>query len=370
MSRPLRILQILDKNQFNTGSVHQMFQAAAGLRERGHSVWVITPEGEEMRERCEAAGIDFVPLALRSEIDVSSIRAIGALVKQTGTDVIHVHKGRPHTLALAATWRREVPAFIVNRGVSFPLTVWNRPKYQTSRVDRIVCVCENIRQVVIESGRIDPRKVLVVYAGTDTEWFSPDRWERDDFRREKDIPPDAFLFAQVGVRDWKGWRELVDAFVPVQQKHPATRLMLIAYRDAAQRDEVIRYAAERGVRDAVIPVEYRPDMARVLAAADCVVDASWAGTGITGTIREGMALGKPVIATNAGGNEELLSSPELGWLIPARDEAALTRAMLEILENPDTRSRVAARAMEHVRAGFSRTHRLDRLERLYAEVVS
>jgi L-malate glycosyltransferase len=367
--RPLRILQILDKNQFNTGSVHQMFQAAAGLRGRGHSVWVIAPDGSEMRERCEAAGIDYVPLPLRSEIDVRSMRAIGSLVRRTGTDVIHVHKGRPHTLALAATWRREVPAFIVNRGVSFPLTVWNRPKYQTRRVDRIVCVCENIRRVVIESGHIDPGKVVVVYAGTDTEWFSPDRWERDDFRREKNIPPEAFLFAQVGVRDWKGWRELVDAFVPVRQKHRGTRLMLIAYRDAVQRDEVIRYATERGVGDAVIPVEYRPDMARVLTAADCVVDASWAGTGITGTIREAMALRKPVIATDAGGNEELLSSPELGWLIPAREDAPLTRAMLEVFESPVARARVASRGMEHVHAGFSRTHRLDRLERLYAEVV-
>jgi L-malate glycosyltransferase len=368
--RPLRILQILDKNHFNTGSVHQMFQAAEGLRARGHAVTVITPEGSEMRERCEAAGIEYVPLPLRSEIDVRSMRAIGSLVRRTGTDVIHVHKGRPHTLALAATWRREVPAFIVNRGVSFPLTVWNRPKYQTSRVDRIVCVCENIRRVVIESGRIDPGKVRVVYAGTDTEWFHPDRWEREDFRREKNIPSQAFLFAQVGVRDWKGWRELVDAFVPVWRKHPDTRLMLIAYRDAAQRDEVIRYAAGRGVGKAVIPVEYRPDMARVLASTDCVVDASWAGTGITGTIREAMALRKPVIATDAGGNAELLSSPELGWLIPAKEEAALTRAMLEVLKNPEERDRVASRGMEHVRAGFSRTHRLDRLERLYAEIVS
>ncbi|MFN2443670.1 MAG: glycosyltransferase family 4 protein [Thermoanaerobaculia bacterium] len=369
MPRPLRILQILDKNSFNTGSVHQMFQAAAGMRERGHAVSVITREGAEMRERCEAAGIDYFPLALSSELDVGSIRAIGSLVRRTGTDVIHVHKGRPHTLALAATWRSGVPAFIVNRGVSFPLTVWNRPKYRTSRVDRIVCVCENIRRVVIESGRIEPGKVIVVYAGTDTDVFNPDRWERHDFRGERNISPEAFLFAQVGVRTWKGWRELTDAFVHVHRKHPHARLMLIAYRDAAQREEVIRYSEEKGVGKAVIPVEYRSDMARVLAAADCVVDASWAGTGITGTVREGMALRKPVIATDAGGNDELLSSAELGWLIPRKDEAALTRAMLEILEKPQARAAAALRGMEHVRAGFSRKYRLDRLEALYREIV-
>jgi glycosyltransferase involved in cell wall biosynthesis len=284
--------------------------------------------------------------------------------------VIHVHKGLPHTLALAATWRSPVGAFLVNRGVSFPLTVWNRPKYRTRRVDRIVCVCEQIRQVVIASGKLEPSRVEVVYAGTDTNVFDPDRWDRNDFRTEKGIAADAFVFAQVGVRDWKGWRELTDSFVEVHRRHPSSRLMLIAVRDPAQTEEVAAWARSRGVGDAVLPIEYRPDMARVLAAADCVVDASWAGTGITGTIREAMSLRKPVIATDAGGNEELLSSRSVGWLVPARDEAALTRAMLAVVDDPARGWRTGEAAREHVRKGFSRAIRLDRLEQLYQAILA
>ncbi len=369
MSRPLSIIHILEKNQFNTGSVHQMFQAAAGLREREHRAFIISREAAELRQRCAEAGVEFRPLPLRNEVDVRSIAGIRRIVDEANADVIHVHKGLPHTLAMAATWRRPVGAFIVNRGVSFPLTVWNRPKYRTRRVDRIVCVCEQIRQEVIRSGRLEPRKVDVVYAGTDTSIFDPARWDRNDFRRERGIPSDAYVFAQVGIRDWKGWRELTDAFVAVHRLHPTSRLMLIAYRDPAQRDEVAAYAAARGVGHAVIPVEYRADMARVLASADCVADASWDGTGITGTIREAMALRKPVIATDCGGNRELLAAPEVGWLVPAKEKEALAAAMLEVIGDRARSETVGARARDHVRAGFSKEIRIRTLETLYSGIV-
>lgn len=369
MTPALSVIHILEKNQFNTGSVHQMFQAAAGLRERGHRAWIISRDGAEIRQRCAEAGVEFRPLPLRNEVDLRSIAGIRSVVEEARADVIHVHKGLPHTLALAATWRRPVGAFVVNRGVSFPLTLWNRPKYRTRRVDRIVCVCEQIRQEVIRSGHLAPEKVEVVYAGTDTTIFDPARWDRNEFRRERGIPAEAFVFAQVGIRDWKGWRELTDGFVEVHRSHPSARLMLIAYRDPAQRDEVAAWAAARGVGDAVIPVEYRADMARVLASADCVADASWDGTGITGTIREAMALQKPVIATDCGGNRELLATPEVGWLVPAKQRDALASAMLEVIGDRRRSERIGAQAREHVRAGFSKEIRITTLERLYRGIV-
>jgi glycosyltransferase involved in cell wall biosynthesis len=365
----MKIFQVLEKNAFNTGSVHQMFQAAAGMRERGHEVTIVSRPATPLAEAALAADVGFVPLPLRSELDFASIRAFASLVRTERPDVIHVHKGLSHTIALAATWRQPVAAFVVNRGVSFPLTIWNRAKYRTRRVDRVVTVCRQIADVVVRSGRIDPSRVEVVYAGTDVTLFDPSRWSREEFRDEKAIPRDAFLFSQVGVRDWKGWRELIDSFSDIAPSRPEAHLTLIACRDEAQEREVRDYAASRGVAGRVTPVEYRSDIARVLAAADCVVDASWAGTGITGTIREAMALRRAVIATDAGGNDELLSSPDLGWLVPARDRAALTAAMSEVISSPGRRAQTAERAMEHVRRGFSREKRLDRLESLYREIV-
>jgi len=355
----MRIFQILEFNRFDTGSVHQMFQAAAGLRERGHEVTIVSRPGAELAARAAEHGVRFEALPMRNAFDVVSARRLARLLR--GADVVHVHKGVAHSLALMATFAQPAGAFVVNRGVSFPLDRWNRAKFRTRRVDRIVTVCEEIRGIIIDSGRLPPEKVVVVYAGTDVSRFDPDKWDPRAFRREKGIADDRFLVAQAGVRDWKGWKELIDATAPLPNVHVA----LIGCRNEREMDEVRRYGHER-----VTAVEVRDDMPRVFASCDLVVDASWAGTGITGTIREAMAMQKPAIATDCGGNRELVSSPEVGWLIPPRDVAALRRAIAEVIDDAPRRARVAASAREHVVRGFSKELRITRLEELYAAITT
>jgi len=367
---PLTIFQVLEKNLFNTGSVHQMFQAASGLAERGHRTFVVSRPDRTLEERCRDAGVGFLPLALRNELDIRSMVHFSRLVREFHPDVIHVHKGIAHAVALGGTLRHRAAAFVVNRGVSFPLDMLNRAKYRTRRVDRIVTVCQQIKDVVVSSGGISPERVEVVYAGVDITLFDAARWNRDDFRSEKQIPADLFLFAQVGVRDWKGWRELIDAFAVVRRTYANARLALIAVKNQDQGRQIGMHAAAAGVAEDVYQIEYRSDMARVLSAADCVVDASWAGTGVTGTIREAMALAKPVIATDCGGNRELVSSPEVGWLVPPKNHERLVAAMEQVIESREKSQQVGHAAMNHVRNGFSRERRITHLEQLYREIVS
>ncbi|MCU1347550.1 MAG: glycosyl transferase, group 1 [Acidobacteria bacterium] len=365
----MKIFQLLEFNQFNTGSVHQMFQAATGLRERGHDVTVVSRPDPILAGRSAEAGIDFHGFPFRNQVDLKTIRGLRALVREKKPDVLHVHKGLAHALALHATRGQPVGAFVVNRGVSFPLDLWNRGKYRTKRVDRIVTVCRQIGDVIVTSGGLPPEKVEVVYAGTDVALFDPERWHARPFREEKGIPAGRFLIAQVGVRDWKGWKELVDSVSDVLPTHPDVHLALIGCRDQRETGDVASYAASLGVSANVTPVEYRTDMPNVFAACDLVVDASWAGTGITGTIREGMAMRKPVIATNAGGNGELVSSPEVGWLVPMKHRPALTGAILEVIEERVRAEQVARNAREHVVSGFSKELRITRLENLYATIL-
>jgi glycosyltransferase involved in cell wall biosynthesis len=365
---PLTIFQVLEFNQFDTGSVHQMFQAAAGLRERGHDVTVISRPGGLLSQRAEDAGLAFAAFPFAGQADLRTIRGIAALVAKRRPDVIHVHKGLAHSLA--ATWLHPVGAFVVNRGVSFPLDIWNRIKYRTARVDRVVTVCDEIRRVIIESGRLPAAKVDVIYAGTDVALFDPALWPRDSFRREKKIDDDRFLIAQVGVRDWKGWKELIDSVSDVASEMSTVHLALIGCRSEREAQAVLSYARRAGIGAHVTAVEYRADMPNLFAACDLVVDASWAGTGITGTIREGMAMGKPVIATDCGGNGELVSSPEVGFLIPMKDRRALTGAIRKVIGDPAASARIGRNALEHVREHFSKELRITRLEGLYRRILA
>src|SRR5258708_34825041 len=270
--RAMKIFQILEFNQFNTGSVHQMFQAAAGLRERGHEVTVISRPDATLAARCAEHGVRFVGMAMRHQFDLGSILKLRRLVRSERPDVIHVHKGIAHALAFAATWRQPVGAFVVNRGVSFPLDRWNRGKYRTKRVDRVVTVCEDIKRVIVASGTLPNEKVVVIDARTDVAQFDPAKWDAGSFRLEKRIAADRFLVTQVGVRDWKGGRELIDAVGAVAATHPTIHLALIGCPAQREMTEVTAYATSRGVGGRVTVIEYRTDMPNALASCALVVD--------------------------------------------------------------------------------------------------
>ena len=90
-------------------------------------------------------------------------------------------------------------------------------------------------------------------------------------------------------------------------------------------------ARASGLGDAVTIWGYRDDVPEVLAASQVSVDASHEGLGITGTLRESLAMETPVVATRAMGNPELVGHEEHGLLVPPRDPEAMAAAVLRLL---------------------------------------
>jgi len=367
--KPLSIVHALEKASFATGSVVQMFDAARGLAARGHRVLVVTRPDEEMAERCAAVGVTHVALALRNEFDLLSMRRLARLTRQHGADVVHVHKGIAHAVALGATWFGGRYALVVNRGVSFRLGFFSGLKYRSPKVDRIVAVADSIRRVVIKTARVAPARVEMIYAGVDVDRFDPTWTDGGAVRNEFSIPFSARVVGHVGMRDWKGWKELLKAFPSVRQDHPDAHLLLVACTSETQRAGVLDLASEMGLGSAVTATMARRDMPNVLAACDVVVDPSWAGTGITGTLREAMSLGKPVVATAVAGNPELVEDGISGLLVAPREPQTLAAAISRLLRDRDLAARLGAAARERIRHHFSTTLRLDRLEALYHKVV-
>jgi len=360
---------MLEKTSFATGSVWQMFEAARGLAGRGHRVVVITRPDERMATRCKEVGIDHVAMPLRHEFDLGSMRRLARVAREREIDVVHVHKGIPHAIALGAGLLGARFALVVNRGVSFPLALGSRLKYRSARVQRVVTVCEHIRQVVISSGKLPPDKVEVVYAGVDLARFDPDRCDGSKVRNELSISAEAVLVGHVGMRDWKGWKELLRAFPTVRERHPAAHLLLVGCTSERQRQAVHETAAEMGLGEHVSVTLARADMPDVLCACDVVVDPSWAGTGITGTVRESMALAKPVVATSVAGNPELVEHGSSGLLIEPRDVPSLAAAINRILDEPKLADRLGRNAQRRVRKRFSTEVRIARLEKVYARAL-
>jgi L-malate glycosyltransferase len=366
----LSVLQVLEKGLFSTGSVVQMFQLARGLAGRGHRVAIVSrPEGD-VPSRAREEGLDFLPLPLKHEFDLGSAGSLARAYDERAVDIVHVHKGIAHSVALFATFlSRRRPVLVVNRGVSFPLDAFNRIKYHV-RMDAVVTVCEDIKRVIVASGNLPRDKVNVIYAGVDLTRFDPEKTDRRLVRREWGVAPDESLLVQVGAREWKGWKDLIGASAMLAGDFPKLRTAIVACENDAKKAEVSAFARLKGIEDRVLAIGFRSDMPDVLAAADIVADLSYEGLGITGTLREAMALGVPVIASAAGGNPELVVDGESGLLVPPRDPAATARAIRRLLTDPPLASLLARGGRDRVEKGFSSEIRLDRIEALYSRLIS
>lgn len=366
----LSILQVLEKGSFTTGSVVQMFELARGLTRRGHAVGVVSrPDGDVGRRSVEE-GIPFIPLPLRNEFDFASARRLARIYDEREVDVVHVHKGIAHSAALFATlFARRRPVLVVNRGVSFPLDPFAALKYRI-RLDAVVTVCEDIKRVVVASAGVPAAKVHVVYAGVDLSRFDPARADGRRIRREWGVPAEEALVVQVGAREWKGWRDLVSAAAILAPDSPRLTMAIVACKDDAEKERVRAFAREKGIAGRVLAIGFRTDMPDVLAAADVVLDLSYEGLGITGTVREAMALGKPVVASAAGGNPELVEHGVSGLLVPPRDPVATAAAIETLLADSALSARLGSAARDRVAKGFSTEVRLDRIEALYRRLVA
>ena len=370
-ARPtLTLLQIYPKGDFHTGAAIQLRDLARGLVARGHRVLVLTRASNRWAAEAETAG--FAHLGwFRAPGDPGGALKLARLIRRQGVDVVHAHKGGGRTLALLARTvmpAGEHPPLVTNRGVSFPMTRLSRWIDGSRLVSRVVAVCEAIKADLIRQG-LPGGKVEVVYSGTDTDRFDPARVDGAAVRRELGLAVENRLVTQIGIREPKGNDDVVRAFARVHALRPDARLLLVGARPSSRRPLDLLVAAA-GLGRVVTIWGYRDDIPEILAASDVSVDASHVGLGITGTLRESLALETPVVATAAMGNPELVRDGETGLLVPPRDPAAIAAAVLRLLGDPPWAKELGRAGRRLVVARFSTRTKVERLEALYRTLAA
>ncbi|MBI3636677.1 MAG: glycosyltransferase family 4 protein [Candidatus Rokubacteria bacterium] len=364
-SEPLRILQLYPKEDYFTGAAIQLRELAWGLRDRGHHVVVATRPSDVWATKSREAGMVHYPVPMASEVDLRSVRGLVKILRAHRIQVVHAQKGKARTLAMMAGLFTRIPVLILNRGVSFPLDPFNRLGYTTRRVTAIVAVCESIKRGLVASG-VRGDKIHVIYSGTDTDRFTP-KVDGAGIRRELHLTPDHFLFTQIGVRSWKGNDDVIDAMANVVRDAPGARLLIVGAR---RPEGLYERARARGLEGKITVWGYREDIPEILKASECCVDASYAGLGLTGTLREALAVETSVIGSAIEGNPELVIEGETGLLFPPRDSAALARQMLKMVREPDFREATARAGRRFVEQKFSTRAKLDATEALYRRLVA
>ena len=161
---------------------------------------------------------------------------------------------------------------------------------------------------------------------------------------------DILIGTVASLRFEKGHKALIDAAIPLLAERPKVHLVFAG--DGPIYDRLVAYIGEKGLSDRVHLLGLRRDIPNVLAGIDFFALATWQEALGTSYI-EAMAAGLAVIGTAVDGVPEVIQDGVNGLLVPAKDEAALTRALYALVDDPELRRRFGAAGREITRTRFS-----------------
>lgn len=247
-------------------------------------------------------------------------------------------------------------------------------KYQWVRrllkplIQRFIPLSKHLESYLTEKILVSPEKIARICNGVDTSVFYPITENKTPL---PDCPfsfrQDEIIVGTVGrMHGVKDQLTLVKAFIWICQNYPKLKdkLKLLIVGAGPLRAQAIKLLEENRLADhAWLPGE-RSDVAEVMRRLDIFVLPSQA-EGISNTILEAMATGLPVIATNVGGNPELVIDGETGSLIAANDAEAMAKKVLDYVNKPDMRRLHGHNGYQRVMNEFSLMGMVGRYKAVY-----
>lgn len=206
-------------------------------------------------------------------------------------------------------------------------------------VDALLTVSEAMRQYAIREFGAPADRVHTIINGFNTAVFKP--LDQAALRAKWGVKPDERMIVYVGrFVEAKGMRELITAFQTLAKDDPKVTLALVG--DGVMKTELMELVRSTGLTERVhLPGGQAPEqVAEWINAADVLTLPSWS-EGYPNVVVEGVACGRPVVATDVGGTREILHERN-GILIPPRDAGALTKALRDALDRDWDHAGIAA----------------------------
>jgi len=170
------------------------------------------------------------------------------------------------------------------------------------------------------------------------------------------------------ISPWKGQHIFVRAAALVREQFPNARFFMVGsamFGETKYESEVRSLVEELGLSGIVTFSGFRSDVQNAIADMDLIVHASITGEPFGQVIIEGMAAGKPIIATNGGGVPEIVDDGKTGILIPMGDVQAMAQSICRVLANPSLAADMGVRGRERVRDYFTIERKARNVEAVY-----
>jgi len=288
------------------------------------------------------------------------------IIRQEGIDIIHVNNALEQGCeAIMAAKLCRIPCIVHQRGIG---KVNRLARFLSKYVDVLICISEAVRQRYLTE-RVSPKRVVRIYDGIDFLTTVP-MVSSEMMQYALGIENKGPIVGIVGtIQPWKGQREVILAIKEVKKQFQDIRCLIVGgIFDPVYRNEIKKLVAELELTDNIYLLGYRKDVLDVMNTMDVVIHASTSPEPFGRVLIEAMTLGKPLIATRAGGPLEIIEDRVNGLLVPPRDPEALGSAVKLLLENKMFSAKIAEAGRERVKQLFTLGSTIQETENIYAEL--
>jgi len=344
-----------------------------------HAIVALDGVGEDFRRRLQRPDVPVLSIGKRPGKDLPSYYRMWRTLRSLRPDVVHTRNLGTLDMQLAAVaagvrrrvhgehgWSPSDPQGLDPRNLRLRRMLRALPQ-------GYVAMSRDIARWLEQGVGVPAARIRQLYSGVDTERFRPDGPVPSDLPWPSPSGGVArpIIVGTVGRLDpIKNQRGLLRAFRAILERHPdwRDRVRLIIAGDGPLRGELAPLASELGLGDSVWFPGARPDVPALMRAMDVFVLPS-INEGISNTILEAMATGRPVVASRTGGNPELVVDGLTGALYDPDEESALAASLENYVQQSDLRRSHGEAARRRVVEQFSLEAMVARYGEFYDDVL-
>lgn len=321
-------------------------------------------------EELAAAGIPLATLNMRRGVpDPRAVFKMVKILRQWWPHIIHSHMVHANLLARVTRLFYRIPVVIstahnINEGGR-----WREIAYRLT--DFLTDLTTNVSRAAVDRyikvGAVPKDKIIFMPNGIDTFRFQFNLNVRLQFRKDLKLNNNFTWLAVGRFEEAKDYPNLLQAFKRVADERNDA-LLLIAGQGTLF-EEIKGMAHSLGLTEKVRFLGVRRDVPELMSASDAYVMSS-AWEGLPMVLLEAAACELPIVATDVGGNSEIVLHEINGYIVPPRDSEALAAAMLKMMSLSEEERKAMGRAgRAHIEENYSLDHVVDRWEKLYIELL-
>lgn len=283
----------------------------------------------------EEFGIDVTYMA-RHKFDPATFPDLLKVLRAKHADVVHLHGYGATTFGRLCAWRMGIPA-ILHEHANHGDTPWFQKvadRILAPHTDLAIAVSESTGEFTTRARLMPAERTKVVYLGAPLDEFARPRSAAEiaAARQALGIAPETVAVGTITrLMPSKGNQYLVEAAPKVLERHPNVRFYVVG--EGELQSDLEAQARSLGLGDRFVFCGFHRDVAAALSAFDYVVFPSlWEGTPLT--VFEALAMGKPIVATDADGLLDVLTDRKDARIVPKANAAALAEAVCEVIEQP------------------------------------